>query len=606
MNAIRRFRNTQTHYFASLQDTYSRLFFQAAADRFAIILAIKDARYWLSGLVAYSANHFDRGCRALPVVSDDDLNVNGPVGWFDTRQRGLLPRNDTYKNENGGHFVFSFSRSQLFRPRAMAVEARSSIQPATAGSLIPADERVRLLRSTRKVAHLLGETPLVIETSSSTLPPSGRGARRLSKRTAYINAPPRTSSLREASSFHPSSETTVPARPVLAVRVPTSPLGIEPPSPSLSSWLTSPVATPSSTFSFSFDPQNPVSTSGPDPATDPDHDAFRRARTRKMARVVRTLGERVPAELVFGASVEPSTSRRRSALAKRNSAQGQGRVRSGRRDSLIHSNMTGGVPAVPARAGRRESLAKQWERERGKERESDRWEEDSASVYSTLSGGDWEYVPSAAPTTAPASHWNARPADGLKMSTTASTSSPLSSSNSPIGYDAGRGRASSYSYNTTPARPPRRPTISTATPSSSAMPPPLSTSSLMTPATSASPRTPFSARSHAVSVYVPPPLPAPAPYTFLSTPSLPERSISPADPVLGDEGYSPFSQHLESYDTFPADNRPLNASQLHIHGTAPTHRSEKGWSGEWVASGVGVQNMSMDEVAKRLRGLKVK
>ncbi|KAJ6548463.1 hypothetical protein B0H19DRAFT_189440 [Mycena capillaripes] len=473
----------------------------------------------------------------------------------------------------------------------MTIDASyGAAQTNTAGSLIRPDERVRLLRSTRKVAHLLGETPLIVDTSSSNPPSShGRNARRLSKR---IYGPVRSSSLREAPALPAPSLSTAPVRPVLAVRVPAVPLDIEPPSPSASFWLASPAATPTSAFSFTFSPTPPSAVlEAASSAAEPDPDALRLARTRKMARVVRTLGERVPAELVFGDSVQLSTSRRPSTLAKRRSGQGQGRVRAGRRDSLVDATSI-------ARAGRRESLAKEWDRERATEKDKDRWEEDSASVYSTLSGGDWECVAPPRPYAAVASHPNARAASGLKISTTPTTS-PFISSKSALPSDGGPGRTSSF-Y----ARRPHRPTITTATLPFSASPaaatPPLSTSSLMTPATSSSPYTPFSGTMSTA-----PPLPPPASFSHPSFASSNlKRPPSPADPVLGGEGYSPFSQHLGEDDTTPDYPHGHAHAPTHPHGA--THRSEKGWSGEWVSSGVGVQNMSMDEVAKRLRGLRVK
>ncbi|KAJ7166966.1 hypothetical protein C8R46DRAFT_861954, partial [Mycena filopes] len=148
--------------------------------------------------------------------------------------------------------------------------------PRTTHFLKP-DQRTRLMRSTRKVEHLLGETPLFVEPStprSSVFPaPAPRQA-------AYIYvATPRSSSLgvyappgSQASSSSSSSHAST-SRPVLAVSAPDPRYPSEP---------------PLSPGALSFPTQLPS------PA-----DEQRREQRRKMARVVRTLGENVPAALVF-------------------------------------------------------------------------------------------------------------------------------------------------------------------------------------------------------------------------------------------------------------------------------------------------------------------
>ncbi|KAJ7509480.1 hypothetical protein B0H11DRAFT_1959774 [Mycena galericulata] len=251
------------------------------------------------------------------------------------------------------------------------------------------DQRVRLMRSTRKVEALLGETPLLVDPSSprnSTFPqPNPR-------RPVYIYpAKPRSSSL---GVYNPSdsphaSTSRLPPRPVLAVAIPVyedieSPLG--------------------SAVSLSF-PTYP-----PSPADDQ-----RRQRTRKMARIVRTLGENVPTELVFPAQAQRT--RRSSVAARRRSSskllRNPSYASTREHETLVEEDAERAEPAVARRRSskllrnassrmstrRHETLVEEdAEREGPAVAESDT---DSVSMYSTLSGGDWlpvvaESVPSAA------------------------------------------------------------------------------------------------------------------------------------------------------------------------------------------------------------------
>jgi hypothetical protein len=235
-----------------------------------------------------------------------------------------------------------------------------SALPVTSHFLKP-EQRVRLLRSTRKMEHLLGETPLFIDTSS---PRTATFPVHESRPRAYIYAPPRSSSLGiytpDAESPH-ASTSHISARPLLAVRVP--------PAGSRDSHLGSPFASPASISFPTYPPKSPA-------------DELRNRRTRKMARIVRTLGENVPAELVFPATHAESP-RRPSTLSKRRSTRllraSSAAMRTGRRDSLVVSEW------------RRETApAVEWEREREAppvlEAEPDSSDRDSVSVYSALSG----------------------------------------------------------------------------------------------------------------------------------------------------------------------------------------------------------------------------
>ncbi|KAJ7881739.1 hypothetical protein B0H14DRAFT_2202567, partial [Mycena olivaceomarginata] len=154
---------------------------------------------------------------------------------------------------------------------------------------LKAHQRVRLMRSTRKMEHLLGETPLFIDTNSPVTPTFPQSRQR---RSAHIYvAPARSSSLGvhipPNGDSSQASTSRVPARPLLAVRVP---------APTNRDSGSFALASPASVLSFPTPPKSPA-------------DEQRRHRTRKMARIFRTLGETVPAELVFPAGAPPASPR---------------------------------------------------------------------------------------------------------------------------------------------------------------------------------------------------------------------------------------------------------------------------------------------------------
>ncbi|KAJ7729959.1 hypothetical protein B0H16DRAFT_223483 [Mycena metata] len=232
--------------------------------------------------------------------------------------------------------------------------------------LLKHDQRVRLIRSTRKVEHILGETPLFIDPSSPG-PSTSAFPAATSRRAAVIYvATPRSSSLGvytpPADQAH-ASTSHIPARPVLSVRVP-DPEYAEP---------------PLSPASFSF----PVYPTSPE-------DELRRHRTRKMARVARTLGENVPAELVFPTLSDSQRRSRRSSVQSRRRSARLARAPS----------TTAAVPTAAARVGLHDVLESEGEREAAAEQPafaSPASDADSESVYSTLSGGDWEQVSGSGP-----------------------------------------------------------------------------------------------------------------------------------------------------------------------------------------------------------------
>ncbi|KAJ6575791.1 hypothetical protein B0H10DRAFT_1963757 [Mycena sp. CBHHK59/15] len=135
--------------------------------------------------------------------------------------------------------------------------------PPTTHALQPA-HRLRLVRSTRKLGALLGETPLLVDTA--TCPLSATTSR----------AAGSSSQQPQSSSLGLSSEDTGVSRPLLFLRLPikTSPTPTQ---------LTSPIS--GVTFN---------SPGTPGPVVDEDG-----GRRRKMAKLTRTLGDNVPLELVF-------------------------------------------------------------------------------------------------------------------------------------------------------------------------------------------------------------------------------------------------------------------------------------------------------------------
>ncbi|KAJ6502902.1 hypothetical protein C8R47DRAFT_1193197 [Mycena vitilis] len=179
----------------------------------------------------------------------------------------------------------------------------TTMMPPTTHTLPPA-QRLRLLRSTRKLGAVLGETPLLLESQSpSGKPPIshpfvlGRSAstRSATGRRVYTSSEslPRSSSLSlklgEPSQPHTHSRSHAPMhadRPTLVLRLPIAdedPTGI-----------TSPL---SPTFGLALNP----------PST-PTADATRR---RRMAKLTRTLGENVPPELVFASAAASRTQQHR-------------------------------------------------------------------------------------------------------------------------------------------------------------------------------------------------------------------------------------------------------------------------------------------------------
>lgn len=173
-------------------------------------------------------------------------------------------------------------------------------------------QRNRLIKSTRKVGNILGETPTVEDSN-----------------VASTSSKPSGSSLRPALSL--SSKSTSTGRPSLSLpRLPTAPqVTLPPPSPGLSiSSFDTPQRSP---LSPGFGPLNRDSPFCPsDSESDVSHQAD--ILRKKLAKLRRTFGENVPVELVtISDGLEVDTTggigaRRSKSLKKRKSLIPQGKM----------------------------------------------------------------------------------------------------------------------------------------------------------------------------------------------------------------------------------------------------------------------------------------
>ncbi|KAF7312867.1 hypothetical protein MKEN_00971000 [Mycena kentingensis (nom. inval.)] len=546
------------------------------------------------------------------------------------------PRDYNIHALDGRHTSFPFLPPlPLFNQK---MERETLPVPKTTHSL-KHDQRTRLIRSTRKVEALLGETPYFIDSAgqrASIIPNPAAGADPLRPRTAYIYTPgPRRSSL-EAEEAHP--------RPVLAVRIPRPPSALRQSNngeASIDSPLMSAAST-STTFSFSF----PLAGTGASDASSGSNAssagaasaaaAIRRAKARKMAKVTRTLGERVPQELLFPAGAPPTRARRSS----RGSAGAYGQSQ---------APMQAQTPSGPGprrsntllrQAGerRRMSGAAGTGRGRGMSGSFGALSEDvddSASEYSVLSGGDWALVgasgsASASSASAPLPPGVARALSQRRVRTESAPSAVAPSpayAPQPAPSASSRSRARSITASSPPnpsplsrsdsqsrrAGLPANPRVSIpatpAPPSRTSMSP----SSAPTPSSpSSAPRRSTSIRHASPSSTSSPPMPprpsmssassAPAvsPRSFIPDPSAPFVSATAPVPGPASAGASSYNSFLDTDPDVPLPPPPG------LGFDRGTHRTEKGWSGEWVSTGPGGGMDNMDDVAKRLRAMKVK
>ena len=194
--------------------------------------------------------------------------------------------------------------------------------PPTVNDLLP-DQRTRLLRSTRKLGHVLGATPHVLDNDPL---PAGPSKRRNSKLFSHSSSSSQTSLTAVTCTYsdeHPPiatpsldkrSNSPVP-QPSGHKRLQSKELprllvlrlqSVTPPTAeTLSKTLTT-----SSTTSLNISvpppslPTRPASTSMLPPSPLPHQDSFSvndvdKSRRKRMAKLTRTLGENIPTELVF-------------------------------------------------------------------------------------------------------------------------------------------------------------------------------------------------------------------------------------------------------------------------------------------------------------------
>ncbi|KAJ6550253.1 hypothetical protein B0H19DRAFT_187613 [Mycena capillaripes] len=199
----------------------------------------------------------------------------------------------------------------------LSAMATTTMPPTT--HALPHAQRLRLMRSTRKLGALLGETPLVETTTtapSSFAPSLSRSPSTMStdsKRSGRVymsESIPRTSALKlkltkppptADAAFHAHGHGHAHAdRPTLVLRLPPPTHAGPAHSPVERTPLVSPL---SPTFGFGLALNSPATPTFPAESS----------RVRKMAKLARTLGENVPPELVFRDAAAATNSRRRRA-----------------------------------------------------------------------------------------------------------------------------------------------------------------------------------------------------------------------------------------------------------------------------------------------------
>ncbi|KAJ7450229.1 hypothetical protein FB451DRAFT_1372236 [Mycena latifolia] len=148
------------------------------------------------------------------------------------------------------------------------------------------EDRTRLLRSTRKIGEVVGETPYLVDVSSFPPSPTPASSQKLKSKRAKARHTPDL--------LAPPSLSAAPnARPVLYIRVPDSPSPERAPI----------TPAPSPTLTVALNLRN----------AGIKEDAARR---RKMAKLFRTLGPNVPKDLVFPPPTANELSRLRRLTAR--------------------------------------------------------------------------------------------------------------------------------------------------------------------------------------------------------------------------------------------------------------------------------------------------
>ncbi|KAJ7141955.1 hypothetical protein C8R43DRAFT_1016910 [Mycena crocata] len=438
----------------------------------------------------------------------------------------------------------------------MSMQATMHMPPTT--HALPQTHRTNLIRSTRKLGAILGETPLLLEptrghahsSSVSSTSSTDSSSSSASKRSGRIFAPsvPRSSSLAPAST-HTTFNSTSPLpehsrecqqtdqhRPMLYLRLadprPTS--------------ISSPISPSFSPLTPTFSP----------PKID---------RRKKMAKLTRTLGQNVPPELVFSSA-----------------SRDKGRP--------VH------VPAMLAALSPAHASLVLPPNEHEQELASP-----TREAAGMLRASEHEYVESRQRAHSSLSYYRAIP----------SRSNSSNSSSGDDGWVTVPAPSSSY-----PPRSPGWRTNSYPPPSPSPRSPHYIKTSQRTFAAdvqNAPPQTPTSPPAHPSTTSR-----STTDARFLSRHYevvLPwvenSRSASPA--FFQGRSTSP----ARSQSPAPAHNRVPSRAQTAMSynseyeyvnepSAQTTYRKEAGWSGEWTGAGTGVGGMGMEEVVRGLRGLRLK
>lgn len=209
--------------------------------------------------------------------------------------------------------------------------------PPTVNDLLP-DQRTRLLRSTRKLGHVLGATPHVLDNAPL---PAGPSKRRNSKLFSHSSSSSQTSLAAvtctysdehlpiATTSLETRSNSPVPANGHKRMQSKELPrllvLRLQSVAPPTAETLKKTLTT-SSTTSLNVSvppslPPRPASTSMLPPSPLPHQDSFSvndvdKSRRKRMAKLARTLGENIPTELVFPGHHKSPSEPPPSALAR--------------------------------------------------------------------------------------------------------------------------------------------------------------------------------------------------------------------------------------------------------------------------------------------------
>jgi hypothetical protein len=188
-------------------------------------------------------------------------------------------------------------------------------------NILNSQQRLRLMRSTRKLGAVLGTTPYLLENDVSfTVLPLGKTTSRVSKRQGSLFTHQQSSSLSVTSSSTSTTSVHHPSPSASSIALPqivspgtqsTEPLPMNPPGlsstrrrrsgdkiPQLYLRLNKVPVSPTDDRVASSLPPTPCTPTPPTPIT-PSVPDVAEVRRKRMAKLARHLGENIPAELVF-------------------------------------------------------------------------------------------------------------------------------------------------------------------------------------------------------------------------------------------------------------------------------------------------------------------